>query len=54
MHPSSTRTDASALRTLPDLASCTPSPGCSSVPFTVSFNKLLNPSKCFPELCELL
>ena len=52
VHPSSTGSEAPALGTLPDLALCISSSGCSSVSFIISFNKLVNISKYVPEFCE--
>lgn len=49
MHPNSTGTEAPVLRTLPDLALLTSSPGCSPVASITSFNKPVNVSKRFPE-----
>ena len=39
--------------TLPDLAPCISSSGCSSVSFISSFNNLVKVSRCFPEFSEL-
>ena len=41
-HPNSRATEAPVLGTLPDLALCISSSGCSSVAFVISFNKLVN------------
>ena len=38
----------------PDLAVCISSSGRSSVSFSISFNKLVNGSKCFPDSYEML
>ena len=43
-----------AHRILPGLSLCVSSSGRSSVFFIISFNKLVNVSKCFPVFCELL
>ena len=53
-HPNFTGAEAPALRALPDLALHTSSSGCSSVSFIISFNELVDGSKCFPEFCEPL
>ena len=50
IHPNSTGTEAPVLRTLSHISLCISSSGRSSV----SFNKLVNISKCFPEFFELL
>ena len=50
-HPNSTGTETPVLMTLPELALCISSSGCSFVFFIISFHKLINTSTCFPELC---
>ena len=43
---------APALKTLPDFALCTPSSGCSSVSFIISFIINHKCKQCFSDLCE--
>lgn len=54
MHPNSTGTEAPVLGTLINITIFISSSGCSSLSFIIPFKKLVNLSKYFPELHELL